>query len=165
MGIAWCTVGAALHTFSCCKTKKKKKDCRVEKVISCSMFRIKIQFYFYYLLLSVVRFPFTAAASPFNAGTKLELQESMHLSFTAMVRSAERSRSPKTSILPINHASLRIPASLHESRTCRAQCGISLWGTGGSTIHRLSSLRLWRLIIKMVAVETQPNSFLPFTHT
>lgn len=106
-------------------------------MISCSMFRIKIQFYFYYLLLSVVRFPFTAAASPFNAGTKFELQESMHLSFTAMVRSAERSRSPKTSILPINHASLRIPASLHESRTCRAQCGISLWGTGGSTIHRL----------------------------
>lgn len=124
--------------FSCCKTKKK--DCRVEKVISCSMIRIKIQFYFYYLLLSVVRFPFTAAASPFNAGTKLELQESMHLSFTAMVRSAERSRSPKASILPINHASPRIPASLHESRTCRAQCGISLWGTGGSTIHRLSSL-------------------------
>lgn len=130
------------------------------------MFRIKIQFYFYYLLLSVVRpFPFTAAASPFNAGTKLELQESMHLSLTAMVRSAERSRSPKTSILPINHASLRIPASLRESRTCRAQCGISLWGTGGSTIHRLSSLRFWQLIKKMVAVETQPNSFLPFTHT
>lgn len=39
-----------------------------------------------------------------NVGTKHLPEESMHLSFRTMVRSAERSRSPKTSIPHIKYA-------------------------------------------------------------
>lgn len=90
-----------------------------------------------HLLLFVVSgtllLPITSGTFTVNVGTKHVPQESMHLSFRTMVRSAERSRSPKTSIPHIkyakknpeqaceHHTSLS-QVSFYESRTCRVTC-------------------------------------------